>query len=107
MFIRAVQQLVAKNTGTVIVGLAGPSGAGKTVFSQKIQALMPGACLAWCWVTTAALESHVLHPLAGCALISLDMYNDATRLVDGNFDGAIAQRLSAWCWPACTCGADS
>ena len=43
VFIRAVQQLVAKNTGTVIVGLAGPSGAGKTVFSQKIQNLMPGA----------------------------------------------------------------
>ena len=43
VFIRAVQQLVAKNTGTIIVGLAGPSGAGKTVFSQKIQNLMPGA----------------------------------------------------------------
>ena len=33
---------MAKNTGTIIVGLAGPSGAGKTVFSQKIQNLMPG-----------------------------------------------------------------
>lgn len=26
---------------------------------------------------------------AGCAVLSMDMYNDATRLVDGNFDGAL------------------
>jgi hypothetical protein len=46
------------------VGLAGPSGAGKTVFSEKISNFMPG-----------------------CAVISMDNYNDASRLVDGNFDG--------------------
>lgn len=63
VFIRAIQLLTAKNTGTVVVGLAGPSGAGKTVFSHKIQSFIPG-----------------------CALLSLDHYNDATRLIDGNFD---------------------
>jgi len=47
----------------IIVGLAGPSGAGKTVFSSKVQSLIPG-----------------------CAVLSMDMYNDASRLVDGNFD---------------------
>ena len=46
-----------------MVGLAGPSGSGKTVFSAKLQALIPG-----------------------CAVLSMDMYNDASRLVDGNFD---------------------
>ena len=24
---------------------------------------------------------------AGCAVLSLDNYNDASRLIDGNFDG--------------------
>jgi uridine kinase len=68
LFVRALQLLVKKkeqerSTKPVIVGLAGPSGAGKTVFSSKVQSLIPG-----------------------CAVLSMDMYNDASRLVDGNFD---------------------
>jgi len=63
VFIRAVQTLTSHNKGVVVVGLAGPSGSGKTVFSAKLQALIPG-----------------------CAVLSMDNYNDASRLVDGNFD---------------------
>ncbi len=65
LFVRALQMLVKKkeDNGPIIVGLAGPSGAGKTVFSSKVQSLIPG-----------------------CAVLSMDMYNDASRLVDGNFD---------------------
>ena len=64
VFIRAVQTLTQHNKGGVIVvGLAGPSGSGKTVFSHKVQSLIPG-----------------------CALLSMDDYNDASRLVEGNFD---------------------
>ena len=58
-----MQALTAANKGVVIVGLAGPSGSGKTVFSHKVQSLIPG-----------------------CAILSMDDYNDASRLVDGNFD---------------------
>ena len=36
LFVRAIQQLKAVTDETIIVGLAGPSGAGKTVFSQKV-----------------------------------------------------------------------
>ena len=46
------------------VGLAGPSGSGKTAFSEKVRSFIPG-----------------------CALLSMDNYNDASRLIDGNFDG--------------------
>ncbi|KAK9800247.1 hypothetical protein WJX73_005883 [Symbiochloris irregularis] len=63
VFIRAIQLLTSRNTGTIVIGLAGPSGAGKTVFSHKVQSFIPG-----------------------CALLSMDNYNDATRLIDGNFD---------------------
>lgn len=66
LFVRALQLLVKNNTsdkGSIIVGLAGPSGAGKTVFGSKVQSLIPN-----------------------CAVLSMDMYNDASRLVDGNFD---------------------
>mmetsp|Transcript_5869 Transcript_5869/g.10779 ORF Transcript_5869/g.10779 Transcript_5869/m.10779 type:complete len:613 (-) Transcript_5869:519-2357(-) len=66
LFVRALQLLVKKTedrSSPIIVGLAGPSGAGKTVFSSKVQSLIPG-----------------------CAVLSMDMYNDASRLVDGNFD---------------------
>ncbi len=45
------------------VGLAGPSGAGKTAFSRKLQNLIPG-----------------------CALLSMDNYNDGSKVIDGNFD---------------------
>lgn len=45
------------------VGLAGPSGAGKTAFARKIQNLIPG-----------------------CTLLSMDNYNDGSKVIDGNFD---------------------
>ncbi|CAL8463321.1 g2855 [Coccomyxa elongata] len=63
VFIRAVQALTNHNQDVVVVGLAGPSGSGKTAFSEKVQAFMPG-----------------------CSVLSLDNYNDASRLIDGNFD---------------------
>ncbi|KAJ4710643.1 uridine-cytidine kinase C-like [Melia azedarach] len=61
--IRACQLLVQKNDGIILIGLAGPSGAGKTVFTEKILNFMPSI-----------------------AVISMDNYNDSSRLVDGNFD---------------------
>ncbi|GAV80215.1 PRK domain-containing protein/CYTH domain-containing protein [Cephalotus follicularis] len=61
--IRACQLLAQKNDGLVLVGLAGPSGAGKSIFTDKILNFMPSI-----------------------AVISMDNYNDASRIVDGNFD---------------------
>ncbi|XP_071716600.1 inorganic pyrophosphatase TTM2-like [Rutidosis leptorrhynchoides] len=61
--IRACQMLTQKNDGIVLIGLAGPSGAGKTAFTEKILNFMPSV-----------------------AVISMDNYNDATRVIDGNFD---------------------
>ncbi|KAI7733763.1 hypothetical protein M8C21_015226 [Ambrosia artemisiifolia] len=61
--IRACQLLVQKNEGILLVGVAGPSGAGKTVFTDKVHNFMPSI-----------------------AVITMDNYNDATRIVDGNFD---------------------
>ncbi|CAH9131221.1 unnamed protein product [Cuscuta epithymum] len=61
--IRACQDLAQKNDGIVFVGVAGPSGAGKTVFTEQIQTFIPSV-----------------------AVISMDNYNDATRIIDGNFD---------------------
>ncbi|KAK6790555.1 hypothetical protein RDI58_009636 [Solanum bulbocastanum] len=61
--IRACQVLVQKNEGLIMIGVAGPSGAGKTVFTDKIMNFMPSI-----------------------AVISMDNYNDASRIVDGNFD---------------------
>ncbi|MCD7468410.1 Inorganic pyrophosphatase ttm2 [Datura stramonium] len=61
--IRAFQLLVQKNDGLIMIGVAGPSGAGKTVFTEKIMNFMPSI-----------------------AVISMDNYNDASRIVDGNFD---------------------
>ncbi|KAK4765720.1 hypothetical protein SAY86_026810 [Trapa natans] len=61
--IRACQLLAQKNDGIILIGLAGPSGAGKTVFTEKILNFMPNI-----------------------AVISMDNYNDASRIVDGNFD---------------------
>lgn len=62
--IRACQLLSQKNDGIILVGVAGPSGAGKTVFTEKILNFLPSV-----------------------AVISMDNYNDASRIVDGNFDG--------------------
>eukprot|EP00252_Welwitschia_mirabilis_P000929 TRINITY_DN10918_c0_g1_i4.p1 TRINITY_DN10918_c0_g1~~TRINITY_DN10918_c0_g1_i4.p1 ORF type:complete len:121 (+),score=11.24 TRINITY_DN10918_c0_g1_i4:209-571(+) len=64
LFIRACQLLSQKNEGVILIGLAGPSGAGKTVFSEKVTNFMPDI-----------------------TVISMDNYNDASRLIDGNFDG--------------------
>ncbi|KAI3423459.1 CYTH domain-containing protein [Psidium guajava] len=61
--IRACQLLAQKNEGIILVGLAGPSGAGKTVFTEKILNFMPSI-----------------------SVISMDNYNDSSRIVDGNFD---------------------
>lgn len=62
--IRACQSLAQKNEGIILVGVAGPSGAGKTVFTEKIVNFMPSV-----------------------AVISMDNYNDSSRIVDGNYDG--------------------
>lgn len=61
--IRACQLLAQKNDGIIVVGVAGPSGAGKTVFTEKVLNFMPSI-----------------------ALISMDNYNDSSRIIDGNFD---------------------
>ncbi|CAK9147879.1 unnamed protein product [Ilex paraguariensis] len=61
--IRACQLLAQKNDGIILVGVAGPSGAGKTVFTEKISNFIPSI-----------------------AVITMDNYNDASRIIDGNFD---------------------
>ncbi|KAH9297166.1 hypothetical protein KI387_028848, partial [Taxus chinensis] len=61
--IRACQLLTQHMDGIIVVGLAGPSGAGKTVFTEKMLSFMPSL-----------------------AAISMDNYNDSSRLIDGNFD---------------------
>ncbi|XP_048136024.1 inorganic pyrophosphatase TTM1-like isoform X2 [Rhodamnia argentea] len=63
IFIRACQLLAQKNDGLILVGVAGPSGAGKTVFTEKVLNFMPSI-----------------------AVISMDNYNDSSRIIDGNFD---------------------
>ncbi|XP_024525218.1 uridine-cytidine kinase C [Selaginella moellendorffii] len=63
LFIRACQLLAQNMEGVILVGLAGPSGAGKTVFSEKVGSFMPGI-----------------------GTISMDNYNDSSRVIDGNYD---------------------
>eukprot|EP00201_Polytomella_parva_P012063 CAMPEP_0175063392 /NCGR_PEP_ID=MMETSP0052_2-20121109/14730_1 /TAXON_ID=51329 ORGANISM="Polytomella parva, Strain SAG 63-3" /NCGR_SAMPLE_ID=MMETSP0052_2 /ASSEMBLY_ACC=CAM_ASM_000194 /LENGTH=352 /DNA_ID=CAMNT_0016329583 /DNA_START=160 /DNA_END=1215 /DNA_ORIENTATION=+ len=63
VFIRALQQLKNNNDGAIMVGLAGPSGSGKTAFSEKVRSFDPNV-----------------------AVISMDMYNDGSKVVDDNFD---------------------
>lgn len=64
--VRACKLLAQKNEGIIIVGVAGPSGAGKTVFTEKLLNFMPSI-----------------------AVITMDDYNDSSRIIDGNFDGKI------------------
>ena len=64
--IRACQLLAQKNDGIILVGVAGPSGAGKTVFTEKVLSFMPSI-----------------------AVITMDNYNDSSRIIDGNFDGKL------------------
>ena len=47
----------------MLVGLGGASGSGKTAFSEKVKDFMPGI-----------------------AVISMDNYNDGSKVVDSNFD---------------------
>ncbi|XP_023516943.1 uridine-cytidine kinase C-like isoform X1 [Cucurbita pepo subsp. pepo] len=61
--IRACQLLSQKNDGIILVGVAGPSGAGKTVFTEKVLNFIPSI-----------------------AVITMDNYNDSSRIIDDNFD---------------------
>lgn len=63
IFIRACQLLTQRNGGVILVGLAGSSGAGKTVFSERVLNFMPNIIS-----------------------ISMDNYNDSSRVIDGNYD---------------------
>ncbi|XP_024533969.1 uridine-cytidine kinase C isoform X2 [Selaginella moellendorffii] len=64
LFIRACQLLTRKMEGvTIVVGVAGPSGAGKTVFTDKVASFLPGI-----------------------AIICMDNYNDSSLVIDGNYD---------------------
>lgn len=76
--IRACQLLAQKNDGIILIGVAGPSGAGKTVFTEKILNFMPSI-----------------------AVISMDNYNDSSRIIDGNFDGIFSFLLPIYLYITC------
>ena len=40
-------------------------------------------------------NTDTVHVLAGSVVLSMDMYNDATRLIDGNFDGELCNFMFA------------
>lgn len=62
--VRAIDILRAKNNRTIFVGIAGPSGAGKTSLARKIASIIPKTLI-----------------------IAMDNYLDSTRqVIDGNFD---------------------
>ncbi|EGC33448.1 uridine kinase [Dictyostelium purpureum] len=63
--VKAIQMLRKKSQGKVVViGIAGPSGAGKTSLAQKIVSVLPKSCL-----------------------ISLDNYLDSSRqIIEENYD---------------------
>lgn len=63
-FVRACQLLSQKNDGLILVGLAGLSGAGKSVFTEKI--------------------SNFLRSIA---IINMDSYIDGARATGRDFDG--------------------
>lgn len=51
------------NQDTIVLAIAGPSGSGKSTFTDKVKALLPG-----------------------CVVLSMDSYNDGSKVIDGNFD---------------------
>jgi uridine kinase/adenylate cyclase class IV len=61
--IRAIQMLSEYNQDTIVLAIAGPSGSGKSTFTDKVKALLPG-----------------------CVVLSMDSYNDGSKVIDGNFD---------------------
>lgn len=62
VLVRAVQLLKAHASGVVVVGVAGPSGAGKTQLVARLGELTP------------------------VTVLSLDNYLDTSSLLDGNYD---------------------
>ena len=58
---------------------------------------VPLAQSASCWCPSYGVADHCWFG-AGCAILSMDNYNDASRVIDGNFDGAPP---SVFCADAC------
>ena len=57
-----------KNEGVMLVGLVGPSSAGKTIFSKKVSKFMQS-------ITATSMGN----------------YNDSNQVFDGNYDGDSSQ----------------